>query len=185
MEGARAVLDERDDGLASRQAPLDQRRISAERPRIPSPTGEVPEQILTADATGGRVDQRRKRLGVHTGRSPVAHDHRDGGTAAQRFTLLQVRNVEEPDGLRGGRRLRARGGGYQEQQNPGARAAAHQSASRIIRITISRMRMIVVVVITTVVAPPASSLLTWRACEATCRRSSPCSVETAAEAFSI
>ena len=62
-------------------------------------------------------------------------------------------------------------------------SAWRSTASATIR-TISSTMMIVVVEITTVDAPPARSFCTWRACDAACCSSLPCSVDTAAWALS-
>ena len=163
-----AVLNQDNNGLAGAQTFLNGRGVPLERLRGPSPRSKRAQQIVTADAPGGRVDEVGKRFRVDVGRTPVAHDHRHSGAATEQFALGKVRHVEEMQrggGLLSGggtnrpRRRHDDGGGNQASDK-----ARCQSAMATIKMTSSNTMMIVVVEITTVLAPPARSFCTWRAC---------------------
>jgi hypothetical protein len=161
MEASGPIFDEQDGRPAVRQRLPHARGVPADGDGAEAARSQSPQQIGAPNPSGVRIDEVCERLGVHTGGAPEAHDHRDGGGAAERLALRQVGHVEKGDGVRAGlraegwrrrRRGQRHGGGRQHAGKSG-----RQSAMTTIRMMISRTMMIVVVEITIVEAPPARS----------------------------
>ena len=98
VECARTVLDQGNDRLTIRQPCLNDALVAAKRPGAPAAPSNVGKEDVTADSPCGLVYECRERLGVDTGRAPIAHDHGGRGTAAQRFALLDIGDVEKSKG---------------------------------------------------------------------------------------
>ncbi len=94
MVAARTIFDQRDHRTAARHFRTESCQVPPTHFRVPAASLDGPDQRGRANAAGGAVHQRRKRIRIDVARAPKAHHHRDGGAAAQGLCLWKVRNGE-------------------------------------------------------------------------------------------
>ena len=163
VERAGSILDQREDRAAVSQLARNGLARAVDRGRVPPSSANVVDERGCTDPRGTAVHEVRERFGVEASRTPVPHDHRGGGAAAQRLGLRNKWNVEKgqrPARLRAFRLAEQKKSGQQHtccQPLPSNHCDRCQSMAMISRISTSRPMMITVVEMVTFDCPPASA----------------------------